>query len=381
MKLNNQTILIISPEFWGINRISKHHYALELSKRNNTVYFLNPPSNNLDNNVISLDKVSKNLHIVTYPLYLRGLNLLPNFVRKYFHCKQASQLLKSINVIIDIVWSFDPFRFQNLNVFQANLNIYHAVDVHNTNVERDITKNADVILATSDKILDRFAAINKPKFKINHGLAEHFLEYNGVHKNGENENLNGIKNIDKIKVGYVGNLFYKYLDVKVFKAIIRENEHVIFYFIGPYEKSNLIDYERNINFIKFLKDSKNVHLLGSKPSNELPSYINQFDLLLLCYTGDRNVAEMANPHKILEYLSTGKAVVSHYVDEYKDKRDLISMVNTNHELLSKFKEVVKDIEFYNSPKKSEARISYALQNTYLKQLKRIENLLIRHTKK
>ena len=41
MKLKNKTILIISPERWGTNFVSKHHYALELAKNNN-VYFLNP---------------------------------------------------------------------------------------------------------------------------------------------------------------------------------------------------------------------------------------------------------------------------------------------------------------------------------------------------
>lgn len=43
---NNKTILIISPEPWGKMMISKHHYALELAKLGNEVYFLNPPNNN-----------------------------------------------------------------------------------------------------------------------------------------------------------------------------------------------------------------------------------------------------------------------------------------------------------------------------------------------
>ena len=41
--LTNKTILIISPQGWGDMFISKHHYAIELAKKGNTVYFLNPP--------------------------------------------------------------------------------------------------------------------------------------------------------------------------------------------------------------------------------------------------------------------------------------------------------------------------------------------------
>jgi hypothetical protein len=381
MKLNDKTILIISPEYWGINRISKHHYALELAKRNNTVYFLNPPSIILDNYDISLKKINKNLIIITYSLYLRGLNLLPNIIRKYFHYIQANNLLKSIKEKIDIVWSFDPYRFQNLTVFRAILNIYHAVDIHKTKVELDIANNADIILATSDKILERFVSVKKPKFKINHGLAEYFIGDENVQINGKKDYSNEISINKNIKAGYVGNLFYKYLDVKVFKSIIRQNERVFFYFIGPYEKSNLVGDEHNLSFIKFLQNCENVHLIGPKPSTDLPFYLNHLDIFLLCYSGDKNVAEMSNPHKMLEYLSTGKAVVSHYVDEYIDYPDLIEMVESNRELPIKFKEVVCNIEYYNSPIKSEARKAFAFQNTYMKQLDRIENLIVEQTRK
>ena len=139
----------------------------------------------------------------------------------------------------------------------------------------------------------------------------------------------------------------------------------------------LIDHEHNKSFIKFSKVSKNVHLLGSKPSNELPSYINQFDLLLLCYTGDRNVAEMANPHKLLEYLSTGKAIISHYIDEYKDKRDLIEMVDNNEMIPRRFKTIIENLNIHNSQEKSIERIKFAKKNTYGKQILTIDKIINR----
>ena len=120
-------------------------------------------------------------------------------------------------------------------------------------------------------------------------------------------------------------------------------------------------------------------MLGPKPSNELPCYLNQFDLFLMCYTGDRNVAEMANPHKILEYLSTGKTIVSHYIDEYKDKIDLVEMVNDNRLLPQRLKHVIHNLHNFNSPEKVQLRRQYALSNTYEKQIERIE-LLVRSQK-
>jgi hypothetical protein len=42
--LKNKTILVISPNNWGTMHISKHHYAIELARLGNSVYFLNPPN-------------------------------------------------------------------------------------------------------------------------------------------------------------------------------------------------------------------------------------------------------------------------------------------------------------------------------------------------
>ena len=44
--LKNKIILIISPNFWGDIHLTKHSYALEISKLGANVYFLNPPSRN-----------------------------------------------------------------------------------------------------------------------------------------------------------------------------------------------------------------------------------------------------------------------------------------------------------------------------------------------
>ena len=165
--------------------------------------------------------------------------------------------------------------------------------------------------------------------------------------------------------------------MKIFRRIIKENEEVNFYFIGPYQISNLITEERNIDFIKFLKESKNVHIMGSKPSNDLPSYLYQFDILLLCYTGDRNVAEMANPHKLLEYLSSGKTVICHYIDEYNLKRDLVEMVDKNELMPSRFKSIIENLQFYNTPDKSEMRIKYAKENSYSHQIEKIDKIIMR----
>ena len=92
--MKNKIILIISPEAWGNNYVSKHHYAKYLSK-NNTVYFLNPvykstffPFKKIDVSVISK---TKNLHIISYTNVIPRLNSMPKKIQEHFYQKMAAQ--------------------------------------------------------------------------------------------------------------------------------------------------------------------------------------------------------------------------------------------------------------------------------------------------
>ncbi|MBU88326.1 MAG: glycosyl transferase family 1 [Chloroflexi bacterium] len=370
MKLKGKVILIISPERWGKVYVSKHHYALALAKRGNTVFFLNPP-NLFKSLKIDITIIDNNLKTIDYKPFFRGSNRLPIVFRKIFHKVLANKIINSIDLSIDIVWSFDPSSFQYLNAFGAQLNIFHPVDIHRPRFERAIAKHVDLILSTSDRILERYKKVNKPKFKINHGLSYYFLS-------SESNNNYFIKRPDQINVGYVGNLHYRFLDIPLLKNIINLNPDIHFYFIGPYEKSNIGEKELNTEFVEWLKNLNNTYLIGSVASADLPSYLEKFDLFLMCYTGDYNITEMANPHKILEFLSTGKVVVTHYIDEYKNHDGIICMSKKNSDLPKLFSKVVNNLDAYNSNQKAEERISFAKNNTYNRQLNRIESIIENH---
>jgi glycosyltransferase involved in cell wall biosynthesis len=363
----NKSILIISPERWGTLKVSKHHYASVLAKMGNKVFFLNPPRIS-DETSVDIKDVENNLKTIDYMPFIRGSNRLPMILRKRFHKNLANKIIDSINVSIDITWSFDPSSFQYMSAFGAQLNIFHPVDVHRNRFEIAIARNADLIIATSDNILERYKGVNKPKLKVNHGIADYFLETKRLSKSF-------IKSPNKVNVGLIGNLHYSFLDCETLIHIIKNNYGVDFYFIGPTGKSNLSNSLRNEQFVRYLKLAPNAFLLGSILSEDLPSYLREFDLFLICYTGDKNIAEMANPHKILEYLSTGKPVVSHYIDEYRDHRDIICMADDNKSLPELFFYVIHNLSKYNLSELIEKRKNLAENNTYSFQIIRIEKFL------
>jgi hypothetical protein len=85
--------------------------------------------------------------------------------------------------------------------------------------------------------------------------------------------------------------------------------------------------------------------------------------------------QLANSHKIMEYLASGKVTVATYTDEYKDKRELLEMVDSSDAYLERFDEVVKHLDVYNAKEKQKMRRDFAKEHSYEKQLEKIVSYL------
>ena len=364
MIFKNKKILLISPEPWGINYVSKHHYAIELSG-SNKVFFLNPPAMEF-----SKIRINENLKIIHYRTLFRGINRLPRKIRNFFNSLMIRRIMKTCEIShFDIIWSFDPFRFQNLALFSSQLMIYHPVDLHNTPFEEEISKSADLILTTCNEIKNRLAMYNSSVFNIGHGVAERFTIIK----------TKSTKKPDRIKVCMMGNL-QRGIDYPILFKLIKKNNDVEFHFIGPFESSNL---SQNLKFsveIDKLRSFPNTYLHGSIAQSKLPELLTKMDLFLIIYREDENPASRANPHKLLEYLSTGRPIISTWVEEYKNKSELIEMVKYNSELPAKFEYVLNNLAEFNSENSVFNRIQYALENTYIKKIKFIEILVKNNSK-
>lgn len=363
----NKTVLILSPEDWGTNLLSKHLYALELSK-DNKVYFLHTCAHCTQQKFIETSPVSKNLTILHLQQVVRGIFKLPSFCINWQNYFIIKKILTKINEPLDVVWSFDQAKFQNLKQFKATTTIFHPVDyiVKESIFLTKIANHADVVFSVSQSILNKIST-STPKHFINHGIDELFLE----------ENESSEKPIfirpNSLNVGYVGNLQMKLIDYINLIKTVRENPIVNFVFIGPDKKSNL-GGQQQFKELDTLKSFKNTFFTGELSKTELVKIIPFFDAFWLCYHHIKFPTEVSNSHKILEYLSTGKVVVSNYISAYQNE-SLLEMVKDNNLLSEKIKEVTSQLDFYNSPEKQQQRIAFAKENTYQKQLERIEKII------
>lgn len=365
--LQEKNVYILSPNHWGDMHISKHHYAKELAKLGNKVYFISPPG--LKNNLFEITEVEPNLFVINYYPIFRGKSILPKLLYNILTKIQIWYLQKKIGVKPDILWSFSSSFYYNLFWFKAPITIFHPMDQLNNVESVNIAKTANLVFTCSQHILDEMKLINTPKYIISHGLAPSFTHYS----------FPGHSSNTEINIGYVGNLFIQNLDRNTITSLIINNPSIHFHFFGAIDpnESNISAWIRkeSIDFVDFLLKTPNVTCHGVVSSILLPEYIKNIDAFILCYKST-NENLITNSHKILEYLSTGKTVISSYVHEYKYS-DLIEMcvTNSNSTFHDLFIKVVTNLNYYNSIENQNKRKAFTQLHSYASNIGKIEAII------
>ena len=351
MELIGKKILLISPEPWDHMFVSKHHYATHLSKRENRVFFLNPPSGKYERHFTH----HKDIVNLDYPGFPMGYRYLPRFFRDSLTRKVYNRLEVIAKQSFDIIWSFDNsvfFDFSSLP--DAVLKISHIVDLNMDFEIKRSSKSADICLYTTRAIGKKLNSFTNRSYFVNHGFS-----FN------EKAKPISIPSKGNIKVGYAGNLDIKYLDWNLIEEVVRANSTIDFYFAGSCKNSNRL---------KWFRDLSNVSYMGILDSLMIQSFYTQMDILLITYLSNDYPQQLGNPHKIMEYLASGKPVVATYTSEYEGK-GLLYMSRNNNEWPSLFQDAVRNLKDYSSKDLVAERKNYALENTYNKQLDRIEEIL------
>lgn len=360
-QIRDKRILLISPEGWGPHRVSKHHYAITLARQGNEVYFLNPP------NTDAMDSQIPGLIIINHSLLFRGLSYLPKLISSFLTLLEIKWIETKLGLRFDIIWNFDPSRIFNLGMLKRKLRIAHLVDLNQTFSREILCASSDLVLCTSKQLHAILSEFNDNCHNIGHGCQ------NEIGNKVREELSKIILNDSKIKVGYIGNLSYRYLDWPTIHSLVESFEESNFYFIGPEGVSNLAKSINNPPPIT-LKSKGNTFFLGPVDSSEINSLLPMFDILLVAYKyEDRE--QMANPHKIMEYFNSGKVILSSYTSEYSEQKDLLVMVDRPEDMVESFRAILNGIDEYNSMENKQKRRKFSLSHSYENQINRIEKIL------
>lgn len=360
--LRGRTVFLISPEEWDFVFVSKHHYAMELAARGNKVYFINPPQKRVPENLsIKPAEGIPGLFIVDYSPKFRGLRFLPSFLVRWADRRFLRDVERKAGVRFDVIWNFENSRFFDLGFAGKHvLKLYFQVDEDQDFHPARAAQTADIALAINSEILDIISPHNPNSFMIPHSFqgrlsekAKKVMTGDYIYKKPEGA----------LNVLYVGNLEHGHINIDLFEKIVKENNNVVFQLVGPYNPDRSL-YQR-------LKHYKHVHFKGKVPYKEIPSLLDKADALILVY--DSKFTQSS--HKILEYLASGKVIISTYMSEYDTNDSLININRSDDEYLETFKKVLSSIDIYNDPVHMRRRIQFAMDHTYASQLDKLESMI------
>lgn len=343
-ELTKKSILLISPEPWDHLHISKHHYAIELAKLDNNVLFLNPPSGRWFVTSIDIPGVL----VIDYKGFFPGLRWMPKKVREFFQRRTLNKIQNLTDTQIDVLWSFDNSTFFDFNTLRIEMFcISHIVD-HTTDFQfARAAQSADLCLGVTHGIVERLKKYNPKSYFINHGLALHEPEKFSLDK-------------DRFSIGYSGNIDKPYLDWNLITETIETFADVNFYFAGPMKDNH------------GLQNCENVKYLGVLSKPQLTWFHSHMDILIIPNLSSLYPEQLSNSHKLLEYLYSGNAVLTTQMQEYTES-PLLFMSRNSQEWLEIIKRLLEGGDTNQDMK--DQRIQFALNNTYIKQIKRIERII------
>ena len=132
------------------------------------------------------------------------------------------------------------------------------------------------------------------------------------------------------RVGYAG-VIKKQLDLALLVRLARGMPQHSFILVGP-----VLNVSGKEAELAELGQLPNVFLLGAKPAEALPQYVQHFDVCLMCYEVNE-YTKYIYPLKLNEYLATGRPVVSSPIETViatvKEYSGIVSIASSDAEFV------------------------------------------------
>lgn len=159
--------------------------------------------------------------------------------------------------------------------------------------EAETIKAADLVIATSQPLLEKVLQNNRNSKTISHGVDIDIYLNSG----GEGACPEDMQKIPGPIIGFMGKI-ESWVDIDLICSLSRRLPGCSFVLIGDHTVP-----------IEGLLLNPNVYYLGRKQKDELPSYLQRFDIGLIPFRQNELVRNV-NPLKLYEYLAAGLPVIS-----------------------------------------------------------------------
>lgn len=394
--IRNRDIIVVGLQPWDTSIGSNcKDVALEFSRQNRVLYVNYP----LDRITLLRNrkdpKVRKRLNVIhgrekgLVPVKENMWNLYPDriaesinwiknervftFLNKINNKRLAGSILKAVRELgfkdIILFDDNDIIRtFYLKELLKPSVSIYYYRDyilgvdywkTHGTRLEPLLIAKSDLCLTNSIYFADHCRQYNPHSYFIGQGCDLTLF----VNKSDTPVPAD-IAHLTYPLIGYVGALESLRLGLDILEHIALQHPEWNIVLVGP---------EDNEFRASRLHQVKNIHFLGAKKPEELPAYINAFDVCLNPQIIN-NVTIGNYPRKIDEYLAMGKPVVA-------TATELMLSVFAEHTYLGVTKEdyvtLIEKALREDNPQLQQERVRYAQSHSWENHVNEIYNAILK----
>lgn len=325
-------------DWWYHHPHSYNHLMKEFSKEKKVLYvnslpvgigfsagkkgFLRKINNKLLSIIRFFKKENKNLYIFTpffIPFKDNHLILNLNTLLLLFQVKLIEKIFKFKD---PIYWITNPNGYIFVRGIKSKKIVYQIVDKVQEykyagksveNFDKNLCEKSSIIL-TPGRIIyeEKKKKFGKKVYRLKHGVdIEHFSKI-------VKDKPKDFPDTDKFVFTYWGSIDYKKVDYKLLKFLEEKTDDFYFLFIGK-----IFDFK-----YEDFKDSKKIFFIGEKTYSVLPYYASFSTGFIIPWVSEDPMNRHASPIKLREYLATGKPVVTTYIPEFDEFKNLIYISKT-----------------------------------------------------
>jgi glycosyltransferase involved in cell wall biosynthesis len=245
-----------------------------------------------------LRQVERNIHVLA-PLYLpaygtEAVRIVNRTVIRY----QVLRAMGQLGMRRPVTWAFLPAAAAVAGTLDEDLVLYHVVDefsafsdasAHVGELERRLLARADLVIASSERLLASKSRVNPRTVLVRHGVDHaHFAR---ALEAGTPVPAD-LARLPRPVIGFIG-LLADWIDLELVRAVADANPRASVVLIGS-----------AVTPLDALHGAANVHVLGRRPYADLPGYCRGFDVALTPFRVNE-LALAANPLKAREYVAAG----------------------------------------------------------------------------
>lgn len=313
---------------------------------------------------MELEKVTKNLWVLTPKVLIKSIGWLPDGgIYDFFNERNNKKFAERIHFALRELGFHDFMLFNDSDMFRSfylkellkpKAYMYYSRDnlisqpyfaKHGKRLEPKLIAKADVATANSLYLRDYCQQHNPHSYYVGQGCQTESF------KRGQSfERPADLPSAEKPLIGYIGALLEIRLDVALLEKLAADNPQWNFALVGPED-----DAFKNSK----LHQQENVTFTGSKKPEELPQYLNFFDVALNPQA--LNELTIGNyPRKIDEYLAMGKPTVATKTRAMEIFKEHVYLAENQQEYQAFIERALQE----NAEEKEKARSAFAQGHTW-----------------